>query len=279
MKLKRGPQAIFLSLLVVACTAVPAMRRDLGGVIGGLLDPDVHSPSITPMPNTAKQTHAVLTTTSTSSLAGETTKGHATTRTAESTSMEATVTSSTLDTTTAMTEANGSSTPTSSWPTKTSNNMDHIAQDASHMSPEEATEWKVIGITVLGITVIGSIMLAALFSDTWIKLVKDVILGGNMKQKKDGDEELVPDWKRRSWEYMLADEEGHRYPTVSVSLQSLAEKAEKGTGSQATQTMTTTTTLDAATPMVPPPAPSYIPELDPHPMEPLFRRPSLKYQR
>jgi len=43
---------------------------------------------------------------------------------------------------------------------------------------------------------------------------------------KHGGEELVPDWEKRSWEFRLASEDGHRYPTMS-SLESIAKEKDK----------------------------------------------------
>lgn len=46
---------------------------------------------------------------------------------------------------------------------------------------------------------------------------------------KHGGEELVPDWEKRSWEFRLASEDGHRYPTMS-SLESIAKEKDKDKG-------------------------------------------------
>lgn len=43
---------------------------------------------------------------------------------------------------------------------------------------------------------------------------------------KHAGEELIPDWEKRSWEFRLASEDGHRYPTMS-SLESIAKEKDK----------------------------------------------------
>ena len=274
MKLKGEQRALLFLFLVNTCTiGSPVSRRDLGGVVGGLLEPSVHSPTTTPVPNIIKQVHGISTTASTLYVANgptgsrESTESRVASSITEALRENTPATTATTTTTTALAEFRPTtSTGTTSLPMPTSSAVDYsgYAQDASHMSPGEATEWKVIGITVLCITIVGAVMLAVFFSDTLIKLFKDVCLGGNRKRLKCGEENLVPDWQMRNWEYKLADEEGHRYPTVSASLQSMTEKKQ-------------TAEVAGKSPMVTPPAASYLPELDPHPLDPLARRPSCKY--
>lgn len=41
-----------------------------------------------------------------------------------------------------------------------------------------------------------------------------------------GEETMVPDWEKRSWEFRLASEDGHRYPTMA-SLESIVKEKDK----------------------------------------------------
>ncbi|KIM47461.1 hypothetical protein M413DRAFT_439121 [Hebeloma cylindrosporum] len=79
--------------------------------------------------------------------------------------------------------------------------------DAPTTPPAELTEWKVIGIAVITITFIGTVILAFSFFDSWWGFVCD----------------------KRSWEFRLASEDGHRYPTMS-SLESIAKEKDKDKG-------------------------------------------------
>ena len=254
MKLKGGLPVLFL---ITTIAASPVLQRDLGGVFGDLLGPGGHGATTIPLePSNSRPGHGLAATASTTSAAGGPTKVRETAGSPVTSILAPTIqeiaTSSELF-------SSGSSASIRSWPTPSS---PRYAQDASHMPPGEATEWKVIGITVFCITIIGAMMLATFFSDTLVKVFMDVCLCGNKKRKKLGEENLVPDWQMRSWEFKLADEEGHRYPTVSSSLQSMAERRQSNMQP-----------LEVS-PMVVPPAASYLPELDPHPLDPLLRRPS-----
>ena len=83
--------------------------------------------------------------------------------------------------------------------------------------PGEATEWKVIGIAVIAIAVISTVVLAITFFDSWWRFLRAIFLGD---KRNGGDEKLVPDWDKQSWEYDLSKEDGHRYPTLA-SLESI----------------------------------------------------------
>lgn len=102
--------------------------------------------------------------------------------------------------------------------------------DAPTTPPAELTEWKVIGIAVITITFIGTVILAFSFFDSWWGFVCDAFCGGrgrrNRRGMKHAGEELIPDWEKRSWEFRLASEDGHRYPTMS-SLESIAKEKDK----------------------------------------------------
>ncbi|KJA28400.1 hypothetical protein HYPSUDRAFT_33771 [Hypholoma sublateritium FD-334 SS-4] len=48
---------------------------------------------------------------------------------------------------------------------------------------------------------------------------------GNTSSRGLAGETLVPDWEKRSWEFRLANEDGHRYPTIA-SLESIVKEKE-----------------------------------------------------
>ena len=95
--------------------------------------------------------------------------------------------------------------------------------DTSTTPPAELTEWKVIGIGVITVTLIAIIILSISFFDAWWGFVRSVICG--KQASSEGEETMVPDWHRRSWEFRLANEDGHRYPTLS-SLESIVKEKE-----------------------------------------------------
>ncbi|KAF8168228.1 hypothetical protein B0H34DRAFT_792859 [Crassisporium funariophilum] len=96
--------------------------------------------------------------------------------------------------------------------------------------PSEITEWKVIGIAVISVTLIASIILAVTFFDSWWGFLRAAILG---QRRHGGNEDLVPDWEKRSWELRVANEDGHRYPTLA-SLESIrnAHQERKSLGNE-----------------------------------------------
>ncbi|RXW24051.1 hypothetical protein EST38_g1811 [Candolleomyces aberdarensis] len=90
--------------------------------------------------------------------------------------------------------------------------------DISSTPPGELAQWKVIGISIICVTFVAIIIIAVTFFDTWTAFMKDVIgCGGCRKGRKDKRDEphLVPDWNRRTWEFKLANQDGHRYPTMA----------------------------------------------------------------
>lgn len=81
---------------------------------------------------------------------------------------------------------------------------------ADEFSSESKT-WKIIGVSVIAVTfVVGTIFLVVFF-DQWWRFLRDMVLG---KNRTTCFEDLVPDWEKRSWEVRLAEEEGHRYPSI-----------------------------------------------------------------
>ena len=116
---------------------------------------------------------------------------------------------------------------TTGHPSETSSATTSIAigyvADAPVTPPGEATEWKVIGIAVIAITFITIVVLGVTFFDSWWGFLRAMFFGD---KHNGGDEKLVPDWNKRSWEYKLANEDGHRYPTMT-SLESIVKVPEK----------------------------------------------------
>lgn len=108
--------------------------------------------------------------------------------------------------------------------------------EASSTPPDEATEWKVIGIGIMSITFVGTLILLIVFFDSWWGFLRDLVVG---KKRQEGIEDLAEGEGKKDWEKKLANEDGHRYPTLT-SLESI--------------------TKDPSA-------------LEPHPLEPLFRRP------
>lgn len=148
-----------------------------------------------------------------------------------------------------------------------------FTQERSAMPAGEATEWKVIGIAIIAITFVATVILAIVFFDSWWGFLRDLMFG---KRKGREAEDLVPDWEKRSWEFKLSSEDGHRYPTMS-SLESMTKiKREKGQSSVFTRHRTLSPDLQHS--LVAPPQALYSPEYDPHPLEPLIRRPSTRPQ-
>ncbi|KAF8971716.1 hypothetical protein BDZ97DRAFT_1752982 [Flammula alnicola] len=99
--------------------------------------------------------------------------------------------------------------------------------DAPTTPPAELTEWKVIGIAVITITFIATAVLSVAFFDSWWGFVCAVVCGKRKRKGRGlGEETLVPDWEKRSWEFRLASEDGHRYPTMA-SLESIVKESGK----------------------------------------------------
>ncbi|TCD65429.1 hypothetical protein EIP91_002685 [Steccherinum ochraceum] len=74
-------------------------------------------------------------------------------------------------------------------------------------------QWKIIGVAVIAFSTVAAILLLAVFFDQWWRFVKDVFGRGRRKLGK-GEEELVPDWEKASWEVRFGDDR-HRYPSFT----------------------------------------------------------------
>ncbi|KAH9486267.1 hypothetical protein JR316_0000331 [Psilocybe cubensis] len=100
-----------------------------------------------------------------------------------------------------------------------------VLEDASTTPPAELKQWKVIGIAVITITFLAVLAMAISFFDAWWGFVRAAICGKRRKMGYGG-ETMIPDWEKRSWEFQLANEDGHRYPTLA-SLESIVKEKEK----------------------------------------------------
>ncbi|KAK0246205.1 hypothetical protein EDD85DRAFT_803422 [Armillaria nabsnona] len=106
-------------------------------------------------------------------------------------------------------------------------------------------QWKIVGITVLCITVALAAIYLLLFFDSWWGFVRSVFTRG---KRGGGMEDLQPDWEKQTWEYSS----GQRFPGETEKEDRLA-----------------------FTPPTVPPA-TYSQSEDPHPLDPMFRRPSAR---
>lgn len=142
-------------------------------------------------------------------------------------------------------------------------------KEAPSTPPDEMTEWKVIGIAIISITFIATVILMIAFFDSWWGFLRDIFLG---KKEKEAAEDMWPDTGKKGWEFKLANEDGHRYPTLA-SLDSLGEEKseKKGLGGLGVLSSPYRGANIGSSPNTADGAP---PHLDPHPMDPLFRRPS-----
>ncbi|PPQ63829.1 hypothetical protein CVT24_009780 [Panaeolus cyanescens] len=96
---------------------------------------------------------------------------------------------------------------------------EYVAQGANDTPPAELTEWKVIGVAVISVTLVAIIILAVTFFDSWWGFLSAVFT----TKRDGGNETLLPDPDQRDWEFKLANEDGHRYPTME-SLDSIARE-------------------------------------------------------
>ncbi|KAJ6483902.1 hypothetical protein DFH09DRAFT_1211627 [Mycena vulgaris] len=86
------------------------------------------------------------------------------------------------------------------------------ATDASSASRPSSTTNSTLGgaqsastATITSpIGIVAAVMLSIVFFDSWWGFLRAL-----------GTEDMVPDWARRDWEFKIASEDGHRYPTLS----------------------------------------------------------------
>ncbi|KAJ7109920.1 hypothetical protein C8R44DRAFT_800910 [Mycena epipterygia] len=143
-----------------------------------------------------------------------------------------------------------------------------VTKEAPSTPPAEAAEWKVIGIAAVSIGLVAGIMLSIVFFDSWWGFMRALV---GKKRKERGTEDMVPDWARRDWEFKIASEDGHRYPTLA-SLESMTKPKLDPISTAASPLMCISSNPHHLVPTRPPSL--YFPVVDPHPLEPLFRRPS-----
>ncbi|KAJ7751194.1 hypothetical protein DFH07DRAFT_774821 [Mycena maculata] len=265
------PQAMILRLyiaLVLLCYVLShplrqgtnaGLDRGLGGLLGGGDEDDDPLPPSDPQMNTPLPKPHLPVISSEGLVATQGNSNQASITTLTPSVSTASPSTSTLDSTSETTQFSTTtiSSPSTSIPTATVG----ITKPAPSTPPGEAAEWKVIGITALGIGLVATIMLSLFFFDSWWGFLRAVV---GMKRKDRGSEDMIPDWARRDWEFKIASEDGHRYPTLA-SLESMTKPKQDPLISMSPDPRH----------LVPMPPPSlYLPAQDPHPLEPLFRRPS-----
>jgi hypothetical protein len=82
----------------------------------------------------------------------------------------------------------------------------------SELAQGNAVDWRVIGIAVIAISVVATMILAVMFFDQWWGFLCDVC-GRRRKWQGGGQEELVPDWERASWNFKVKDDTLPAYPS------------------------------------------------------------------
>ncbi|KAF8899072.1 hypothetical protein BD779DRAFT_1781441 [Infundibulicybe gibba] len=144
---------------------------------------------------------------------------------------------------------------------------------ATSTPPAEAAEWKVIGIAVISVSFVAAVILATTFFDSWWGFLRDLVLG---RPKHEGFEDMTPDWETRSWEIKIANEDGHRYPILSpvnslppIHLGKSPDQRNKDLLASYLRPIPNHCSASSVTT----PEITYLPENDPHPLDPLMRRP------
>ena len=62
--------------------------------------------------------------------------------------------------------------------------------------------WKVVGVAVIVIFAVALVIVTVVFFDRWKDFLCDVIMG---RKRSHGNEDLVPDWEKGSWEFSTGD--------------------------------------------------------------------------
>ncbi|KAJ7459164.1 hypothetical protein B0H11DRAFT_2060585 [Mycena galericulata] len=270
------PQTTIMRLYItlgLVCYALPhplhqrtnvALDRGLGGLLGYEDDDDPLPPSDSDIHTALPKPPPHLTIISLPSI-GELLTTKENTNQASNTQVTDVSTTASLSTSTL---DSGSQTTQSVTPTITSSSTSipsatiGITKEAPSTPPGEAAEWKVIGIAALGIGLVAAVMLSIVFFDSWWGFLKAVF---GKRKNNGGSEDMVPDWTQRDWKFKIASEDGHRYPTLA-SLESMTKSKQDPTSPLMSPDPR------HSVPMRPPSL--YLPTMDPHPLEPLFRRPS-----
>jgi len=203
--------------------SIKIAERDLIGLIGGNLIPPPTETTILPSVSNLLSTWTVLPMTADRPRATSTTGTRSTVATAAISALV--TTNQVVNTALLVQTTTPDSQPISLYNTLSSNEPGTTGWvgDVSATPPAELTEWKVIGIGVITVTLIGIIILSISFFDAWWGFLRSVLCG--KKASPEGEETMVPDCKR-SWEFKIATEDGHRYPTIA-SMDSIVKEKER----------------------------------------------------
>ena len=142
-----------------------------------------------------------------------------------------------------------------------------IIDNASTTPPNEVEQWKVIGIGIMCVTFVGTVILLIVFFDSWWGFLCALV--GRSKKDIEGIEELYSDGEEVAWKHKLAREDGHRYPTMTYSEPQAGGQCEGDEKCRNTD-ISGATKCAADSPF------SSYGGLDPHPLDPVFRRPSAR---
>jgi hypothetical protein len=92
-------------------------------------------------------------------------------------------------------------------------------------------DWHAIGIAVIVVSVVGTAILVIAFFDQWWGFLGDVC-GRRQNGRRDGKEELVPDWERGSWEFKVEDNNVPTYPSFGSPPASRTQQGAAATHAQ-----------------------------------------------
>ncbi|KAG6837333.1 hypothetical protein H0H93_011428 [Arthromyces matolae] len=144
------------------------------------------------------------------------------------------------------------------------------SSDTAVIPRSDARQWKIIGLVVICVTVIGVATLAIVFFDAWWGFLRAVLCGRKYGQER---EDMVPDWEKRSWEYKIPGE--GRYAAIGSMEHLTANAAGIGAGGgRGALKEGAELSAKSQSPIATSSQPIYAPQIDPHPLEPLARRPS-----
>ncbi|KAF8078960.1 ATP-binding cassette transporter [Lyophyllum atratum] len=154
-----------------------------------------------------------------------------------------------------------------------------VTDAAEAMHASDAKQWKVIGLIIICITFVGAAILTTVFFDAWWGFLRALVC---RRRRGGGKEDMVPDWGKQSWEYKLPAEDGNRYQSAT-SLENIKREIGEGNGTAvgmgggmgrgpAMGVEKLVNPFDShPRGLIVSPQPFY----NPHPLEPLVRRPSL----
>lgn len=151
-----------------------------------------------------------------------------------STEQHTSISTSTVGSSTSTITSNSDSSPADeetvlpSWtPTTSAEASSDSATPTDNLTPKQTTSnasqassgmnsWKIIGIGIVTFVGVLTLIIGFTFHDSWWNnLLRPMILG--RRNKNDGiGEELIPDWRRRSWGFGVDEKEGAEgYPGIS----------------------------------------------------------------